>query len=384
MTAYACGLAVVATDRADARAFARDIAGTCREHGADFALLFFSQSLLSATELAEAMAHEAPGLRYAGCSTAGEITPAGMGEGQALAILFPAASFSVDATLIHSLSTAGVDGVTERTSVFKRDVVARRRRQGLHSFALCMIDGLSYAEEAATSAMHWGLEEIPLIGGSAGDDLQFKATTLVCNGEVATDCAVLMIVTTDLPFQIFKTENFVPTQEKLVVTASDPDKRTVHEFNAGPAAAEFAHAVGIAPQELTPLSFASHPVVVRVGGEYYCRSIQKLNADGSLSFFCAIDDGVVLSIAKATGMVESTRETFRQIGEKIGGIDVILGFDCVLRRLDAQNRQILREISELYRSNKVVGFGTYGEQYRAMHLNQTLTGIAFGTRQAAE
>jgi hypothetical protein len=36
-----------------------------------------------------------------------------------------------------------------------------------------------------------------------------------------------------------------------------------------------------------------------------------------------------------------------------------------------------------------VGFGTYGEQYRSMHLNQTFTGIAFGPtrqkqRQAAE
>jgi hypothetical protein len=28
----------------------------------------------------------------------------------------------------------------------------------------------------------------------------------------------------------------------------------------------------------------------------------------------------------------------------------------------------------------VVGFHTYGEQFNAMHLNQTLTGIAFGSR----
>jgi hypothetical protein len=56
----------------------------------------------------------------------------------------------------------------------------------------------------------------------------------------------------------------------------------------------------------------------------------------------------------------------------------------VLRRLDARNRQVYREISELYRTKKVIGFGTYGEQYRSMHLNQTFTGIAFGERQAAE
>jgi hypothetical protein len=140
---------------------------------------------------------------------------------------------------------------------------------------------------------------------------------------------------------------------------------------------------------LTPLSFASHPVVVRVGGEYYCRSIQKMNTDGSLSFFCAIDDGVVLSIAQPKGMVETTRAALDDVEQRLGGIDMILGFDCVLRRLDAENRQVRRDISELYRDRRVVGFGTYGEQYRSMHLNQTFTGIAFGPtrqsqRQAAE
>jgi hypothetical protein len=132
------------------------------------------------------------------------------------------------------------------------------------------------------------------------------------------------------------------------------------------------------------LSFASHPVVVRVGGEYYCRSIQKMNPDGSLSFFCAIDDGIVLSIAQPKGMVESTEAALNAVADRLGGIDMVLGFDCVLRRLDAQNRQLTREMSELYRAHKVIGFGTYGEQYRSMHLNQTFTGIAFGHRQAAE
>ena len=114
---------------------------------------------------------------------------------------------------------------------------------------------------------------------------------------------------TDVPFHVFKTDNFVPTDEKLVVTASDPDHRIVYEFNARNAAEEYASAVGSAAERLTPFSFASHPAVVRVGGEYYCRSIQKTNADGSLSFFCAIDDGIVLSIAQPTTWWKSTRST---------------------------------------------------------------------------
>jgi hypothetical protein len=40
-------------------------------------------------------------------------------------------------------------------------------------------------------------------------------------------------------------------------------------------------------------------------------------------------------------------------------------------------------MAELYRKYNVVGFGTYGEQYQSMHLNQTLTGIAFGKRPPA-
>ena len=32
----------------------------------------------------------------------------------------------------------------------------------------------------------------------------------------------------------------------------------------------------------------------------------------------------------------------------------------------------------MFRDYNVLGFTTYGEQYMSMHLNQTLTGIAFG------
>jgi hypothetical protein len=243
---------------------------------------------------------------------------------------------------------------------------------------------MSYAEEAVTAAIFWGLDDIPLIGGSAGDHMEFRKTFILANGTAWSGRAVILLISTAIPFQIFKSDNFIPSSQKLVVTASDPDRRIVYEFNAAPAAEEYAAAIGIAPESLTAMSFASHPVVVRVGGEYFCRSIQKVNPDGSLSFFCAIDDGVVLTVARAQGMVESTRATLTEVDESLGGIDMIFGFDCILRRLDAQNRQVFRGMSELYRQHRVIGFGTYGEQYQSLHLNQTLTGIAFGHLSAAE
>ncbi|TJU91060.1 MAG: hypothetical protein E5Y02_08835 [Mesorhizobium sp.] len=378
-------MSALTTDEPDMDAFACAVAAEAAAIDAGFALLFFSQSLVEADALSQALLTHAPGLHHAGCSTAGEITPQGLEDGHVLAMLLPSAAFTAVSTMVDDLSSSGMDRITGEVEALRRNL--RGRVGGEHTrntFALCFIDGLSYAEEAVSSAIHWGLDDIPLLGGSAGDDLKFETTRLISNGRVTSDSAIIVLIATEIPFHVFKTDNFVPTDEKLVVTASDADHRIVREFNATNAADEYAASVGILPQTLTPLSFASHPVVVKVGGEYYCRSIQRMHADGSLSFFCAIDDGVVLSIAQPKDMVESTRAALREVEERLGGIDLILGFDCVLRRLDARNRQVFRDISELYRINNVVGFGTYGEQYRSMHLNQTFTGIAFGDRQAAE
>ncbi|MEM1045352.1 MAG: FIST N-terminal domain-containing protein [Pseudomonadota bacterium] len=344
-----------------------------------FAVVYFSKSTCRPRDVADLMQATCPGLDYAACSTAGEITPSGLVEGQVVVLLFPRSSFVVDALCVSTISGAGIESISSRVAVGKRAFLDRlSSAQSRSVFAMCLIDGMSYAEEAVTAAIHWGLDDIPLLGGSAGDDLNFSETSLILNGQIENDCAIILLVASDLPMRIFKTDNFIPTRSKLVVTRSDPARRIVHELNAAPAALEYANVIGTQQKSLSPQSFASHPLVVRVGGEYYCRSIQKVNDDGSLSFFCAIDDGIVLTVAEPTGMARTTRRAFEEAREALGEIDFVLGFDCVLRQIDARNRQATRRICEIYRENHVVGFNTYGEQYRSMHLNQTFTGVAFG------
>lgn len=382
-TSYACGLVALSTDARDEDAFVEQIAAEAVSAQACFALFFYSRSLFDSERLARSIRRRLPKLPHAGCTTAGEITPDGLHEGQAVALLFPSGTFAAAGTLLQGISTTDIKSVSSRVDALRRSFTAAPDRRQSNMFAICLIDGLSFSEESVTSAIHWELEDIPLVGGSAGDELKFEKTSLLWNGGVHTDGAVVVLFATDIPFRTFKTDNFIATDNKLVVTASDPARRVVHEFNALAAADEYAGAVGMLPEDLTPLSFASHPTVVRVGGEYFCRSIQKSNPDGSLSFFCAIDDGIVLSIARAVDLVESTGAALKEVETRLGGTDVILGFDCVLRRLDAINRQAVRDLSEVYRKNHVLGFGTYGEQYQSMHLNQTFTGIAFGHRRRA-
>lgn len=247
-------------------------------------------------------------------------------------------------------------------------------------FAILLIDGMCRREEAVISAIYASLDEVPLVGGSAGDNLHFEHASIIAGGAAHTDAAALVLVHTTLPFRTFKSDHFAPTDTKMVVTEADTELRIVKELNAEPAAEEYARMVGVTGGELDPFAFAAHPVVVRVGGRHYARSIQRVNSDGSLSFFCAIDEGMVLTAAQPRDILESLNDTFAEVEAEIGVPDVYVAFDCVLRRLDAQQRQLTQQLSGLYRKHRVIGFNSYGEQYRSMHLNQTLTGVAIGRR----
>jgi len=225
------------------------------------------------------------------------------------------------------------------------------------------------------------LDDIPVVGGSAGDGDAFGETWVVFDGEAHRNAAVLLLVSTELPCRPFKCNSFAPTSTKLVVTEADVEKRIVRELNAEPAAREYARIVGVLESDLNGHVFAAHPVIVRVGGDYYARSIQRVNDDGSLTFFCAIDEGLVLTAAGRLDTLGVVEQMFRDTEAELGEISVYIGFDCLHRRLDAEQRQIIRDMEDLYVRHKVVGFNTYGEQYESMHLNQTFSGVAVGKRK---
>jgi hypothetical protein len=304
-----------------------------------------------------------------------------MMQGGVMLIAFPRQGFRVHSDLIPDVDRLGVERATATVRRMRTQLATSTEQQGhAKTFAILLIDGLSNVEESIVAAVHLAIDDIQLVGGSAGDGLAFKRTALIHNGRVERRAAILMMVESDYPFHVFKTQNFEPTTIKLVVTAADTENRIVHELNGELASREYATAIGLLPNDLGPFSFASYPLVVKVGGDYYCRSIRNMNPDGSLSFFCAIDEGLVFTVARPQDMLRSTARTFEEIDTKMGGIDLVVGFDCILRRLDAETRQIRREMDALYRKYSVAGFHTYGEQYNSMHLNQTLTGIAFGQR----
>jgi hypothetical protein len=344
-------------------------------------VLVFCAATYDRAEMARALAHFFGDTPVFGCTTAGEITPFGYISGGVSGIAFPSSEFTVAATLFEGLSRFDTAATIEQTrALIDRLDTIGPRAPAVGRFALLLIDGMSVREEQLVSAVGNTLAGIPLLGGSAGDGLDFGTCHVIHRGRFVTDAAALLLVQTARRFSVFKTEHFVATDRKMVVTGADLDRRRVYEINGEPAALEYARLLGLSDQPLTPRIFAAHPVMVRVGGQYHVRAIQRVNPDNSLTFFCAIDEGLVLTLAESVDILENLHELFERLDREVGKPELVIGCDCVLRNLELEERQLKRAVSNLFVEHRMVGFCTYGEQYMSMHVNQTLTGIAIGAR----
>ena len=347
-------------------------------------VVFFCSSAYDLDVLAEEMNRQFAGIQVVGCTTAGEIGPAGYLQHSLSGASFPAGSCVAACGLLENLSQFEIArGHDFSQALLQRLESKAPQANSDNSFAFMLIDGLSRREEPVTHALQHGLGKIRLFGGSAGDDQKFTETFVFSEGKFHSNSAVLILINTSLPFRVFKTQHFLSTDERLVVTEADISGRIVKEINGLPAAAEYARLVGVDVHELNSMRFAAAPVVVIIDGTDYVRSIQKANPDGSLTFFCAIEEGVVFRVAHGVGLVKNLEQTFARIRSEIGQPQLVIGCDCILRKMEVSQSGLTDRVAEIFRSNNVIGFNSYGEQFHGVHVNQTFTGIAIGAPPSA-
>ena len=323
-----------------------------------------------------------PGTPVVGCTTAGEITGQGYSEGEIVAIGLPKTHFDARVLPIENLDVFDAPALIQQMIRNRREM--ERDNPNWHSeFTYLQIDGLSLKEDALASALGVGLGPVPLFGGSAGDGMDFDNTFVLYDGKAHQNAAVLTQIRTRCPIKVFKTDHLVPTDQRMVVTQANPARRLVHEINAEPAALEYARLLGKDPQQLTTFTFAAHPVVVRVGGQHHVRAIQRVAENGDLVFFSAIDEGLVLTLAEPMNMLRHLETELGALGATRKP-DVVIACDCLLRRIEAQEKQLTGALSDTFAGHRVVGFSTYGEQFNSMHVNHTLTGVAIYPPQEDE
>lgn len=360
----------------DARQAAREFHAAVAQ--ADMSMVvFFCSSDYDLDALADELNQLFGKVPLVGCTTAGEIGAAGYRAQSLSGVSFASSAGAVVAGCLPDLQNfqvaqgqAFVHGLLQQLD--------EHVSKGNRAFALLLIDGLSVREEPVVRALQGALGSIHLCGGSAGDDLKFANTKVFHDGAFRDNSAVLLLVSTPLPIRIFKTQHFTSENERLVVTEADAAQRIVKEINGLPAAEEYARVLGVSVDKLDPVHFAATPVVVVIDGTDYVRAIQKANPDGSLTFFCAIEEGLVLRVARGGDIYANLEQTFDNLRDEIGSPALILGCDCILRNLELTQKEIKDKVGELFQRNNTVGFSTYGEQFGGVHINQTFTGIAIG------
>lgn len=347
----------------------------------DIALvLFFCSSAYEIDDIADEMSLQFPGVEVVGCTTAGEIGPAGYLNYSLSGASFPAGSFAAVSRLVPDLQQFELASARAlvQSQLMELDGKIGQHPDLANRFALSLIDGLSIREELVCRAFQTALDDICLVGGSAGDDLNFLRTHVYHGGRFHTDAAVITLIATSRPFRTVKIQNFVPMEERLVVTAAEPSRRRVTEINGLPAAEEYARVIDATPKSLGPARFAEAPIVVLLSGTQYVRAVQSAHRDGSLTFYCAIDEGMVFRIASMTDVVANLTAALSEIRRSIGRPDLLIGFDCIQRKLSISSRTLTREVENILGDNNMVGFSSYGEQYNGIHVNHTLTGVAIG------
>ncbi|WP_095590830.1 FIST N-terminal domain-containing protein [Actibacterium ureilyticum] len=337
-------------------------------------LLVFVPVGLDRDRLAAEMLSQFAGIPVFGCTAAGQITPQGYDSSALLAIGFSRAHFRCASMLISPLKPFSIKDVSDQARKLAGDF---HKTAHWNRLGLVLADGTSKQEDILAATLATALNDIPVFGGSASDGLEFRETLILHGGRFHPNAALLILLDTDMEFRGLGFDHFQPTDTQMVVTDAVPDERLVLEINGTSAAREYARMVGCAVEDLSAEIFAENPVLVRNNALYHVRSIKEVHPDGTLSLISAIDVGLLLTLGKGQEILRTLADELCVTDAAGHAPEFILGFDCILRRLEIDQKQLGAEVSQLMRQARVLGFNTYGEQHCGVHVNQTFVGVAF-------
>lgn len=308
--------------------------------------------------------------RVVGCSSAGEIGPRGYCAATVTAVGLPSASFRIGICVLRDQALVPA---SEWMAVLRRFHADFRPDLRRSVFGVLLPDAHARQEDVLTATLDAAIPGLPVVGGSSAEGILFAPSCQMIDGEEHGGAALFLLVETDLAVSEVLFSHFSPTDRRAVVTAADPHNRIILELNAEPAAQEYARLAGLRPEALTPTEFARHPLLLRTGKRHHVRAIRAVTPEGGLQLMSGTEPGHILTLGRAMDMTRGFAEMMDALPRPPL---MVLGFDCILRRLALERAGMIPQMSELLARYRVAGFNTYGEQHSGMHVNQTFVGMA--------
>lgn len=309
-----------------------------RLSGTPDALIVFAAPDTDHAALLEALAVATGTRTIVGCSTAGEFTSDGAGQGLTNVTAIRAAE-------IRFAAAVGTDLSGDQRGA-ARAIAADFRGAALQEFpyraALVLVDALAgHAEELVDALTLETGGSYRFFGGGAGDDARFQRTHVFCGTRVHTDAVVALEIVSRKPVGIGARHGWTPASPPLRVTQSDASR--VVSLNAAPAVEAFEeHAEDTTqPFDRTdPLPFFLHNIVgVETPSGYKLRVPLGIAADGGILCAAEVPAGATTHIMSTGGAsaaeaaAAATRDAMEQVTRDGGTPKAALFFDCVATRL---------------------------------------------------
>lgn len=259
---------------------------------------------------------------------------------------------------------------------------AKQSNSRSNSICLEFTTALRRAEESVLSTLNSALQDydIPVFGGSAGDDASGKATYVALNGKVYENSCVFCIIHNESgPIHIFRENIYKPiTGNILTATKVDYVNRTVMEYDHQPAAKVFARELGVSESEISKY-IDTNPMGRIIGEDMFITANCAPTPDHGMTYHARVYNNsrlVVLEPADYRTVIEETKEHIRL---EVPKPSFAIMCHCLARTLlfsgDGYIQQYAQEMGQVL--GDYVGFSGYGEQLGRHQFNQTMSVIVF-------
>lgn len=329
-----------------------------------------------------------------GCSDFGEITTQGP------------TSQHVSVMALHSNKinfSVGVGKGTDKDSFAAGRQAAeavKRAAKTPPSLLITFLDGLAENGAAAVRGVQAVLgENLPIMGGSAGDDFKFEKTYQYLDDQVLTCSMVGVGLSGAFSFGVGVRHGWEPVGLPMKVTKSEGGR--LIKINNRPALSIYEDYFGKRAEELIKEPIArmayTYPLGMSVEGsdELLIRDVVIANEKGEITCAAEIPEGseIRLMLGDPDKAVAAAREAAQDALKQLKGASpkAIFVFDCVARHklLGPRIGEEITAIQEvLGKEVPLIGFYTYGEQAplggvlgpkcRSVFHNETMTLLVLG------
>ena len=313
----------------------------------------------------------APGASFMGCTTAGEITERGLTRGGVAALVISSPDTAFELRTEKGVKADPASAARRLCDGFAASAKAAAGRGLGASTTIVLADGLNGAGEelvnqimAATRPFH------QVVGGAAGDDGAFKASTVGGGTEAHGDGASVLHTFSRTPWGVGVDHGLKATTRPMRVTRAA--RNVVHELDGRPAFdvyREYAEQKGVRlePASAGPFLIGNELGILVFDEIKRARAPLSVGADGSLSCAADIPEGAHVAIldGEPDSMVSAAKRAAEEAQRNLKGARAaaVLLFDCVCRGmiLDQGFGREIDAVQSVFPDVPVAGLLTYGE-----------------------